>query len=134
VKDGIGREKAGQFGLGFRRPTSFTCRESPKEGMLWIFSLRPDSNPRSWVPEASMLTTRPPKPLKKTILLRMEMHFFPHILQFSSHLVNTEKYRSGYEFVKMGALKAILYLWAWKIDFPSLPPHLFSDLGKVLCR
>jgi hypothetical protein len=30
----------------------------PKEGMLWTFS-----NPRSWVPEASMLTTRPPKPL-----------------------------------------------------------------------
>ena len=25
--------------------------------------LRPGSNPRFWVPEASMLTTRPPKPL-----------------------------------------------------------------------
>jgi hypothetical protein len=25
--------------------------------------LRPGFNPRSWVPEASMLTTRPPKPL-----------------------------------------------------------------------
>jgi hypothetical protein len=25
---------------------------------------RPGSNPRSWVPDASMLTTRPPKPLK----------------------------------------------------------------------
>jgi hypothetical protein len=41
----------------------------PKEGMLWIFIarkirlLRPGSKPRSWVPEASMLTTRPPKPL-----------------------------------------------------------------------
>jgi hypothetical protein len=30
--------------------------------MLWIFL--PDSNPWSWVPEASMLTTRPPKPLR----------------------------------------------------------------------
>jgi hypothetical protein len=37
-----------------------------KEGMLWIFSsrwLRPGLNPRSWVPEAGMLTARPPKPL-----------------------------------------------------------------------
>jgi hypothetical protein len=43
----------------------------PKEGMLWMFSpVRPDGfgrvqPPRSWVPEASMLTTRPPKPLIK---------------------------------------------------------------------
>jgi hypothetical protein len=41
----------------------------PKEGMLWILParkirrLRSGANPRSWVPEASMLTTRPPKPL-----------------------------------------------------------------------
>jgi hypothetical protein len=41
----------------------------PKEGMLRIFSpwkirrLRPGSNPRTWVPEASMLTPRPPNPL-----------------------------------------------------------------------
>ena len=28
-----------------------------------IRRLRPRSNPRSWVPEASMLTTRPPKPV-----------------------------------------------------------------------
>jgi hypothetical protein len=39
----------------------------PKEGMLRIFTpekirwLWPGSNPRSWVPEASTLTTRPPK-------------------------------------------------------------------------
>jgi hypothetical protein len=32
----------------------------PKEGMLRI---RPGANPRSWVTEASMLTTRPSKPL-----------------------------------------------------------------------
>jgi hypothetical protein len=38
-----------------------------QEGMLWIFPagkirrLRSGANPRSWVPEASMLTTRPPK-------------------------------------------------------------------------
>jgi hypothetical protein len=44
----------------------------PKEGMLWIFfarkirRLRLVSNPRSWVPEASMLTTRPPKSLCHT--------------------------------------------------------------------
>jgi hypothetical protein len=37
--------------------------------MLWIFAagkirqLRSGANPRSWVPEASMQTPRPPKPL-----------------------------------------------------------------------
>jgi hypothetical protein len=34
--------------------------------MLWIFKirrLRSGANPRSWVPEASMQTPRPPKPL-----------------------------------------------------------------------
>jgi hypothetical protein len=42
----------------------------PMEGMLRIFfarRLRPGTNPRSWVPEASILTTRPPKPLKHLI-------------------------------------------------------------------
>jgi hypothetical protein len=40
----------------------------PKEGMPWIFPpgkirrLRSGANPRSWVPEASMQTPRPPKP------------------------------------------------------------------------
>jgi hypothetical protein len=40
-----------------------------KDGMLWIFPagkirrLRSGANPRSWVPEASMQTPRPPKPL-----------------------------------------------------------------------
>jgi hypothetical protein len=42
----------------------------PKEGMLRIFTplkirrLRPGLNLRTWVPEASTLTARPPKPLK----------------------------------------------------------------------
>jgi hypothetical protein len=41
----------------------------PKEGMLRIFPaekirwLRSGANPRSWVPEASTQTPRPPKPL-----------------------------------------------------------------------
>ena len=41
----------------------------PKEGALKIFSpekilrLRPGLNPRTWVPKASTLTSRPPKPL-----------------------------------------------------------------------
>jgi hypothetical protein len=41
----------------------------PKEGMLTIFVarkirlLQPGLNTRTWVPEASMLTTRPLKPL-----------------------------------------------------------------------
>jgi hypothetical protein len=84
VKDGIGQEMAGQFGLQFWLPRKsqsslhaanlrhgtdgFTS--PPKESMLWIFSpkkirwLRPGLNPQSWVPEASMLTTRPPKMLR----------------------------------------------------------------------
>jgi hypothetical protein len=43
----------------------------PKEGMLRIFvarkirRLQPGLNPQTWVPEASMLTTRPLKPLRK---------------------------------------------------------------------
>jgi hypothetical protein len=69
---------AGQFGLRFRIPRksqgSLTCRTSatwdrrlyfPSEGShAWIFSpekilqLRLVSNPRSWLLEASMLTTR----------------------------------------------------------------------------
>jgi hypothetical protein len=84
MKDGIRRELAGQFGLRFRIPHksqgSFTCRKSatldrllyfPSEGMLWIFFVRkirrllPGSNPRPWVPEASILISRPPKPLSK---------------------------------------------------------------------
>jgi hypothetical protein len=36
-----------------------------------IRRLFPGSNPRSWVPEASMLTTRPPKPLKNTQKYRL---------------------------------------------------------------
>jgi hypothetical protein len=44
-----------------------------KEGMLRdlfarkIRRLRPGLNPRTWVPEFSMLTTRPPKPLIPTL-------------------------------------------------------------------
>jgi hypothetical protein len=76
-------EMASQFGLWFRLPRksqgSFTCRKSatwdrrlyfPSEGRhavdffaRKIRLLRPGLNPRSWVPEASMLTTRPPQPL-----------------------------------------------------------------------
>jgi hypothetical protein len=74
---------AGQFGLWFRLPRksqdSLTCRKSatwdrrlyfPSEGRhavdfftRKILRLRPSLNLRFWVPEASMLTTRPPKPL-----------------------------------------------------------------------
>ena len=35
-----------------------------------IQRLRPGSNPRSWVPEASMVTTRPPKPLMLFIFIK----------------------------------------------------------------
>jgi hypothetical protein len=45
----------------------------PKEGMLRVFfarkipRLQPGLNPQTWVPEASMLTTRPLKPLRHRI-------------------------------------------------------------------
>jgi hypothetical protein len=82
---------AGQFGLRFRLPRksqgSFTCHKSatwdrrlyfPTEGRhavdffaRKIRRLRPGSNPRSWVPEASMLTTRPPRSLNIALLYRL---------------------------------------------------------------
>jgi hypothetical protein len=72
---------AGQFGMRFRLPcksqSSFTCRKSATwDRRLYFPSERrhavdffaqkirrlwPGSDPRSWVPEVSMLTTRPPK-------------------------------------------------------------------------
>jgi hypothetical protein len=81
---------AGQFGLRFRLPRklqgSFTCRKSatwdrqlyfPSEGRhavnffaRKIQRLRSGSNPRSWGPEAGMLTTRPLKPLTVYLLLK----------------------------------------------------------------
>jgi hypothetical protein len=48
----------------------------PQEDVLTIFlplkirRLRPGLNPRTWVPEASTLTPRPPKPLNTTVLIR----------------------------------------------------------------
>jgi hypothetical protein len=50
-------------------PPSPERKELMEFGMLWIFPagkirrLWSGANPRSWVPEASMPTTRPPKPL-----------------------------------------------------------------------
>ena len=54
---------------------SFTC--PPEEGMLRIFTpvkiqrLRPGLNPQTWVPEASMLTTRPPKPSQMVLYVQL---------------------------------------------------------------
>ena len=50
--------------------------------MLRIFTpvkiqrLRPGLNPQTWVPEASMLTTRPPKPSLLSVTLTYEV---PHV-------------------------------------------------------
>jgi hypothetical protein len=82
-----GREMAGRFGLRFRLPRksqgSLTCHKFatwdrwlyfPSEGRhavdfftRKVWRLRPGSNPRSCVPEASMLTTRPPKLLAQKL-------------------------------------------------------------------
>ena len=40
-------------------------------GTRKIQRLRPGSNPRTLVPEASMLTTRPPKPLDRDLRARI---------------------------------------------------------------
>ena len=83
TRNGNGREVADKFRLKTRLPLNFqgslTCRKSatwdrqlyfPSDGRRAedffarkIRRLRPGLNPRSWVPEASTLTTRPPKPL-----------------------------------------------------------------------
>jgi hypothetical protein len=90
---------AGQIGLRFRLPRkskgSFTCRKYatwdrrlyfPSEGRHAVdfFArkfrrFRSGSNPRSWVPEASMLTTRPPKPLIKIMSNLSMFHVHIHI-------------------------------------------------------
>ena len=45
--------------LPLRRKEDFNVRK--------IQRLRPGLNPQTWVPEASMLTTRPPKPSSKVL-------------------------------------------------------------------
>jgi hypothetical protein len=84
-EESFGREMAGYFSLvghdfHRNRKGSLTCHKYktrdpqlyfPSEGRHAQDFLRPEKirrlwpglNPRSWVPEASMLTTRPPKPL-----------------------------------------------------------------------
>ena len=77
-----GREMARQFCLWFRLPLNMPRKSATWETALLpptppqgrqavgffarkIRRLRPGSNSRSWIPEASMLTTRPPKPLNE---------------------------------------------------------------------
>jgi hypothetical protein len=100
----------GQFGLRFRLPRksqgSLTCRKSatwdrrfyfPSEGRYvvdffssWkIRRLRPGSNPWFWIPEASMLNTKPPKPLSHTKLTKVDKTWWancavPENIQFRS--------------------------------------------------
>jgi hypothetical protein len=52
----------------------------PKEGMLWSFSPEKSDSfgrDRSWVPDASMLTTRPPKPLAFSVRLYTRANVVP---------------------------------------------------------
>jgi hypothetical protein len=81
VKDEIWREMAGQFGLRFRLPRKsqgiFYMPEICGMGQTALLPFRrkaccgffrlknttaSGSNPRSWLPEGSMITTRPHKP------------------------------------------------------------------------
>jgi hypothetical protein len=62
---------------------SFTCRKSATRDKLLYFPsekirrLRPGLNPRSWVPEVSMRTTRPPKPLFQWGNLTKDFQAYP---------------------------------------------------------
>jgi hypothetical protein len=47
----------------------------PLQRIRKIRGLRPGSNPRSWVPEASALTTRPPEPLPTDIYKWFALYF-----------------------------------------------------------
>jgi hypothetical protein len=51
------------LGIFYMRHVTDGCTSPPKEG-LKIRRLRPGLNPRTWVPKASTLTARPPKPLE----------------------------------------------------------------------
>jgi hypothetical protein len=61
----------------------------PKEGVLRIFSpwkirqLRPGLNPRTWVPKATALTPRPPKP-PTAVLGDVDLHWARILLSFLS--------------------------------------------------
>jgi hypothetical protein len=82
-----GREMTDQFSLTMATSTSlygsFTCRRATtwdrrlyflsewrhaEEFFAWKIR-RPGLNQRTWVPEASMITTRPPRPLKEVCYL-----------------------------------------------------------------
>jgi hypothetical protein len=75
----------------------------PKEGVLRIFPplkirrLRPGLNPWTWVPEASTLTPRPPKPLSECLLIKCRTFLLWSRLNAGYNSVlyenNTEQYR-----------------------------------------
>ena len=73
------------MGDGFTSP--------PRKACCGFFrpKIRPGSNPRSWVPEASMLTTRPPKPQKKLyyiiLLLLLLFRIYLHDVSRENFLV-----------------------------------------------
>jgi hypothetical protein len=114
---------AGQFSLKMRLPRH--CRvllhaaklrngtdgftSPPKEGTLRIFSrvqtrLRPGLNPLTWVPEASMITTRPPKP-RSALIMAVNRE-----LQTCSFILNPFSYRSLYTGVCVRDLRPIAIL------------------------
>ena len=72
----------GFFDMPRKSATWETALLPPKGGHAVDFfarkirRLRPGSNQRSWVPEASMLTTRPPKPLSKNIYCKNDTRTF----------------------------------------------------------
>ena len=73
-----------------------------------IRRLQPGSNPRSWVPEASMLTTRPPKPL---------IGLYTHIID----LINARKMelvkKVCFFFVGFLSFELLLLIQVCKIEF-----------------
>jgi hypothetical protein len=88
VRKEIRREMADKFCL-WQSLGSLTCHKSATWGKQLYFPsqgrLRPGLNPRTRVPEASMLTARPPKPLMYTCLLLCYMFIWPvpHLYQIN---------------------------------------------------
>ena len=89
---------------------SFTCRKDgtwdrffhfPSEGRhvedysdtRKIQLLQPCSNPRTRVPEASMLTTRPPKPVRSVFIIQMSS---THRSQITATKIMHEKYSHSF--------------------------------------
>ena len=110
-----------------------------------IWRLRPGLNPRSWVPEASTLTTRPPKPLSNPTLPTWLVTcnstangkgcYIPHcLIPISSNLQQTPM---SSELAPPGFWHSHLFLLHWNISLGAsvkqMLKHQWWPHGDVMC-